>query len=728
MTSINKFIIKNLNMRLSLQKFIFLFALNVVLLSPANATTINAIDFISLPGSRVQIRLKMDKPLVEPKSFTIETPSRIVFDFLDTTSSLKRKVLPIGLGVAKSITTVQTKSRTRVVLNLSSLTTYKTNIDGNNFNIIVNAENTNLSEIKSVPSQSDEAVAIISGKNMSRFGEDDPNSEEVIQESFKGSRYLKNIDFRRGPNGEGRVILELSSANIPTNIKEENGSLVIDLLNTGLPARLKRRMDVLDFTTPIKSIDTEAKTKNVRITINTLHKDYEQLAYQTKNIFTIELKPLAKDKLEAKIKEKFGYTGEKLSLNFQDIEIRAVLQLLADFTNQNLVVSDTVTGKLTLRLKNVPWDHALDIILKTKALGMRKNGNVLLIAPTEEIAAREKLELEASLQVEELAPLKTRFIQVNYGKSSAMAQMINSDKGSILSARGSVTIDERTNTLIVRDTDEILTQIRTLVRKLDKPVRQVLIESRVVIAKESFGKDLGVRWGVNNSVGDTGIIAGNTTAGIDLATGAFKDTPTENRYAVNLPAANVSASRIALAVANLSKGTLLELELSALQEEGKGELVASPRIITSNQKEAIIENGIEIPYIVVSNGDATINYKKALLSLKVTPHITPDDRVILDIQVNKDAVGKYVTVGLSSVPTIQKREIKTQVLVNNGETIVLGGVYEESSLKNKKRTPFFSDLPLIGKLFESNQTSSEKNELLVFVTPKIVKDIASINY
>ncbi len=702
------------------------FLLTSSFIATAYAASINDVRFTNLPGNRIQIAIELDSKPTAPASFTIENPSRIAFDFLNTTSNLKRKVLLIGLGSAKSITTVSVKNRTRVVLNLTKLIPFTTNIKENTFFITLNTKSNNTDD-NDLPRFDNDTVDVVAGNDLSRFGENQQKNKEQLSESFKSNRFLQDIDFRRGENGEGRVILKLSSSNIPANVREKNGAILIELLDTGLPQRLKRRLDVLDFATPIKSIDTDSDGKNVQIIINTSSKNFEQLAYQSKNIFTIELKPLEKEELERKIKDRFGFTGEKLSLNFQDIEIRAVLQLLADFTEQNLVVSDTVSGKLTLRLKNVPWDHALDIILKSKALGMRKNGNVLLIAPTEEIAAREKLELEAQQQVEELAPLKTEFLQVNFGKALSMSEMLKSEGGSILSARGSVTLDERTNTLIVRDTEEILGQIRDLVKILDKPVRQVLIESRVVIASKTFGKDLGVRWGVNSGSDNSGIISGNSETVSDIATGSFGGTPSASRYAVNLGAAAATSS-IALAVANLGQGTLLELELSALQREGNGEVVASPRIITANQKEAVIENGIEIPYIVVSNGDATVNYKDALLSLRVTPQITPDDHIILDIQVNKDAVGQFITVGSSSIPSIEKREIKTQVLVNNGETIVLGGVYEESNIQSTSVTPFFSDLPLIGDLFKNNSTQQSKSELLVFVTPKIIKDLAGINY
>jgi type IV pilus assembly protein PilQ len=440
--------------------------------------------------------------------------------------------------------------------------------------------------------------------------------------------------------------------------------------------------------------------------------EYEYLAYQTDNQFTIEVRALTKEEAEAKKKDELGFSGERLSLNFQDIEVRSVLQLIADFTGINIVVSDTVGGSLTLRLKNVPWDQALDIILKTKGLGMRQTGNVMLIAPSEEIAAREKLELEAQKQIEELEPLYSEFVQVNYAKATDIAGLLKSADTTLLSDRGRVAIDERTNTLLVQDTANKLVEIRKLVAKLDIPVRQVLIESRVVIANNDFSRDLGVKFGFSkfteydddHFVGIGGTQLSNPTS---LDQGLIVDLPVIG-----------SSSTLALAVGKIGSH-LLQLELSAMESEGQGEVISSPRVLTSNQKAAFIESGVEIPYQqATSSGATSVSFKKAVLSLNVTPQITPDDRIIMDLVVNKDSVGDIFL----GVPSIDTNEVSTQVLVDNGETLVLGGIYEQTKAHEVDRTPFFGELPLVDWLFKTTIDVDEKSELLIFVTPKIVKE------
>ncbi|MDH3858520.1 MAG: type IV pilus secretin PilQ family protein, partial [Gammaproteobacteria bacterium] len=454
--------------------------------------------------------------------------------------------------------------------------------------------------------------------------------------------------------------------------------------------------------------------------------DFEHLAYQTDRVYTIEVAPISKEEEEKKKKEKFGFTGERLSLNFQDIEVRSVLQLLADFTGLNLVVSDSVEGNLTLRLKNVPWDQAMDIILKTKGLDQRKAGNVILIAPTDEIAAREKLELESRKQVEELERLRTEFIKVNYAKAADMADLLKLKDNAILSPRGSVSVDERTNTLLIKDTNSSLSNVRILLAELDIPVRQVLIESRVVIANDDFSKELGVRFGISNDSqgalqvpGETTVTAGNLTGITSLVNdNTFNALDGLN---VNLPVQNPAGS-FALALAKLPLGTLLELELSAAQIEGRGEVVSSPRVITADSHTARIEQGVEIPYLELDDGDATLKFRKAVLSLEVTPQITPDDRVIMDLDVHKDNVGETVAFGAGlSAPSIDTREVQSQLLVDNGQTVVLGGIYETEKTSQVTRVPFFSDLPFIGNLFKSTIEVDDRTELLIFVTPKILQ-------
>ncbi|HKK15550.1 MAG TPA: type IV pilus secretin PilQ family protein, partial [Gammaproteobacteria bacterium] len=542
---------------------------------------------------------------------------------------------------------------------------------------------------------------------------------------------IENIDFRRGSRGEGRIIVTLSDPSASVDLGKEGGNVVVDFPDSSLPEQLNRRLDVIDFATPVKEIDTSPAGKGARMVITTTSDEYDHLAYQADNQLTIEFKPLSKSEKEAMEKEKFGYTGERLSLNFQDIEVRAVLQLIADFTGLNMVASDSVGGSVTLRLKNVPWDQALDIILKSKGLGMRKDGNVIMVAPQAEIAAREKLELEASKQIEELAPLQTEFLQVNYAKASELAALIKAEANNLLSERGNVSIDERTNTLIIQDVAASLQSIREMVDKLDIPVRQVLIESRIVNADESFAKDLGVNFGFSKATREspaTNALGGEGEAGLFIGGGqqgttdfggttSFNDGTNENLM-VTLPAAGATGS-LSLAYGIIGS-YLLQLELSAALAEGRGEDIASPKVITANQREAVIESGVEIPYQEASSSGATsVSFKKAVLALRVTPQITPDDRVLLDLSVNQDTRGSPDVLG---VPPINTRAVSTQVLVDNGETVVLGGVYSQSNNYTNERIPFFGDLPYVGFLFKRTSEERNKSELLIFVTPKILKE------
>ncbi len=669
---------------------------------------LNSVSFTTLPGNRLQIALNMAAPPPQPQTFTIDNPARIAVDLPNTTNNLTSRVVPIGVGIARSISTAEAQGRTRVVLNLASLAPFQVNAEGNTLYLTLDAQSS------------------VSG-TLAKTTEDTILGADATQPD-SSARALVDVDFRRGENGEGRVIVTLSDPSIPMDINEEGGRVLVDFLDVETPDKLIRRLDVLDFATPVKHVDTIRNGRNARLIIAPVNFEFEQLAYQSDNVFTIEIKPISKEVQEEQIRERFGYTGERLSLNFQDIEVRSVLQLLADFTGINIVVSDTVTGRVTLRLKNVPWDQALDIILKTKALAMRKNGNIILVAPTEELAAREKLELEALQQVEELAPLRTEMIQVNYAKAAEIQDILSGSDASLLSERGTVTTDERTNTLLVQDTEEKLNDIRALVTRLDVPVRQVLIESRIVIANDDFNKELGARFGVTGT-SDSGLRAadgngivssGNLNATTQFLNGDDIEAP--DRWNVNLPATNATGS-FALALARLPFGTLLELELSAMQAEGQGEVVSSPRVITANQREALIEQGVEIPYLEASSsGAATIAFRKAVLALKVTPQITPDERIIMDLVVNNDTVGERFGSGALDVPSIDTREVSTQVLVNNGETVVLGGVYQQVTRNEVNRVPFFSDLPLVGRLFTNTEVEDDKTELLVFITPKIIKE------
>ena len=671
---------------------ICLVCISLFMQGQSSAATLDDISYSSLPGERVQLELKLSDPVTtKPLNFTIDNPARIVLDFPDTSLNLKEKNKTIGIGAVHSVSTVEAAGRTRVVLNLVKLVSYDMDVQGNTVKL-------------TMASATDATVA--SGAGMPAV------SGGAVGTSGSTTSKIENIDFRRGEGGEGRVIVTLSDPSIGVNLGQEGEKIVVDFLNTTLPEALNRRLDVVDFATPVKEIDTSPSGKGARMIISTTTPNYDHLAYQSDNLLTIELKPLSKQEQAAAQKAKFGYTGERLSLNFQNIEVRAVLQLIADFTGLNMVASDTVTGKVTLRLKNVPWDQALDIILKSKGLGMRKDGNVILVAPQQEIAAREKLELEANKQVEELAPLQTEFLQVNYAKASDLATLIKADKNNLLSSRGNVSIDERTNTLIIQDVTSSLESIRQMVAKLDIPVRQVLIESRIVNVDETFSKDLGVSF------------AGTK----DKSTFPFPDNGTSTTpslssdFIVGLPVAATSSLSLAYGIVG---SYLLNLELTAALAEGRGEDVANPKVITANQKEATIESGVEIPYLKqTSSGATSVEFKKAVLSLKVTPQITPDQRVLLDLAVNQDSQGVDVPsgIGAGTIPTINTKNVTTQVLVDNGETVVLGGVYTQTKNNAVNRIPFFSDIPYVGFLFKSTSASTVKRELLIFVTPKILKE------
>ena len=672
----------------------------------ASARALVGLDYSVMTGNTVQVVFTFDETAVEPRTFTIDEPARIALDFGETENKLEQRSMQVGIGSMQSIISAASKGRTRVVLNLSQKANYTTSVSGNQVTLTL--------------AGGSETVLPAAATTQAESGTTSSTAAQVSAVA-KG---VTNVDFKRGPNGEGRVIIDLTTTSISTDVWRENNVVHIEMIGSQLPKDLQRRMDVSDFATPISYVDSIQEGANIRMTIVS-NGDFEHLAYQTDRIYTIEVAPISKEEEEKKKKEKFGFTGERLSLNFQDIEVRSVLQLLADFTGLNLVVSDSVEGNLTLRLKNVPWDQAMDIILKTKGLDQRKAGNVILIAPTDEIAAREKLELEARQQVEELERLRTEFIKVNYAKAASMADLLKLADNAILSPRGSVSVDERTNTLLVKDTNSSLLNVRNLLAELDIPVRQVLIESRVVIANDDFSKELGVRFGIaNDSQGAKEDGQGAFTSGDLGGVNALVNDSTFNTFDhlnVNLPVQNPAGS-FALALAKLPLGTLLEMELSAAQIEGRGEVVSSPRVITADSHTARIEQGVEIPYLELDDGEATLKFRKAVLSLEVTPQITPDDRVIMDLDVHKDNVGELVSFGAGlSAPSIDTREVQSQLLVDNGQTVVLGGIYETTQSTQVTRVPFFSDLPIVGNLFKSTVEIDDRTELLIFVTPKILQ-------
>ena len=745
----------------------------------AAENTLTDISHITLPGNKQQLAFTLAKPVTAPKSFTIDNPARIALDFFDTKNALKERMMNVNVGLLRSVTAIEAGGRTRVVINLAALQPYTTKADNNILYLtlddvhsapvvqlaqadtpvitpaatapaapvvvdpVATAEptvtgTTETYETATVLAQTTQPLPAATAFQVAQQSEDGANkylaesnnTSLVTADQVSSNRQsIRNIDFRRGPLGEGRVIFELSGTGIPADMREEGERIVIEFPDTDLPRNLQRRLDVMDFGTPIQFVDAVGSDQGTRVIVTPTSQGFEQLAYQSDNMFTVELKPVTAEDAEAARKKRFGYTGEKLSLNFQDIELRSVLQLLADFTDLNVVVSDTVEGKLTLRLKNVPWDQALDIILQTKALDKRQSGNVIMVAPADEIAQREQAELESMKQKTELAPLRTEFFQANYAKASELAELMNSGTGSILSDRGSVTVDDRTNTLLINDTAEQLAEIRALVHRLDVPIRQVLIESRIVIASDDFNKDLGVRWGINRNTtlndGEGSIVSGNNTGVTNLLNG---ESPGAGRFNVNLPASNAAGS-LGLALAKLPFGTLLELELSAMQAEGTGEVISSPRVITANQHEAYIEQGVEIPYLeAASSGATSVSFRKAVLGLTVTPQITPDDRIVMDLKVNKDTVGEIFGAGDLQVPSIDTREVSTQVLVDNGETVVLGGVYEQTVIDKTDMVPFFGNLPIIGRMFQHTISQDDKSELLVFVTPRIIRENTSLGY
>lgn len=660
------------------------------------AVTLDEISYSSMPGDRVQIDLKFSEPLTdEPVNFTIDNPARIAVDLPGVSLNLAERNQSIGIGMAHSLAAVEAGGRTRVVVNLVRPVSYEMTSQGNTVSVTLGS-----------------GVSAASGAAVAAAAQAGPRT------SSSASSKIDKIDFQRGDGGEGRIIVTLSDPSVGVNMGQESGQIVVDFLSTNLPTELDRRLDVVDFATPVKEIDTSTYAGGSRMLISTVTDQFDHMAYQSGNVFTIEVRPLTAEEKQAQAKEKFGFTGERLSLNFQNIEVRAVLQLIADFTGFNLVATDTVTGSVTLRLRNVPWDQVLDIILKAKGLAIRKDGNVMLVAPTEEIAAREKLELESQQQVTELSPLRTEFIQINYAKAGDLSALIQGSENNLLSGRGNVSIDDRTNTLIVQDVATSLEAIRNMIAKLDIPIRQVMIESRIVNADETFSKDLGVQFGYSKRSRDAMTNEGIATMG---SAAEFDLEPTADNFLVNLPVAGTSG--IGFAVGKIGS-YLLQLELSALLAEGRGEDIANPKIITANQTEAVIESGVEIPYQEASSSGATsTSFKKAVLSLKVTPQITPDDRIILDLAVNQDSQGATTSEG---IPVINTKNVTTQVLVNDGETVVLGGVYTQTDRHDSDRVPFFGDLPYIGFLFKNNRIRNTRNELLIFVTPRILSDDLNI--
>jgi len=682
----------------------------------ADQPALQAIDVQPLPGQQLQITLRLSGPAPQPLSFTIDNPARISFDLPNTTLALASRRIDVHASGLDTILAAETKGRTRLVLNLDKLVPYDTRVEGN-------------------------SIIVMLGGSAARASAGAAPSGAVAAGGGGGVRELRAIDFRRSTDGAGRVIVRLSDPHMHVNLHQIGDQVVVDFSDASVPANLMRRYDASDFGTPIRGFDVTRVGNGSRISI-TASGDYEQLAYQSDDQYVVEIAP--RRKAANAQEERPVYTGERLTLNFQDIETRAVLQLLADASGQNIVVSDSVSGNVTLRLQNVPWDQALDIVLRTKGLDKRRQDNVIIVAPQAELASREKAELAARKDVQELAPLRSEYLQVNYAKAQDMAALIKTQTNSLLSTRGSVAVDDRTNTLLLQDTADRLADVRRLVATLDIPVRQVLIEARIVIVNNDFERSLGARFGLSNyqKYGSTGLVTtSGTAAGTDQALGSALtnlagsppgnptiypiSVPTgsaaSNRYNVNLPVTS-AAGTIALGI--LGNNFIVDLELSAAQAETQANIISSPRVITANQKEAIIEQGVEIPYQQsASSGATTIQFKKAVLSLKVKPQITPDNRIILDLDVKDDAVGTVVvTSGGVNVPSIDTREITTQVLVNDGQTVVLGGILSTTQREDDTKVPYLGDIPVLGHLFKNTIHKDDKDELMIFITPKIVRE------
>ncbi len=705
------------------------------------ANSIEQVTVAKAASGKTVVRFQLKAPPANPPaSFAILSPPRIALDFVDTANGIGTNQRAIDEAALRSLNLIQSGNRTRVVFNLNKPQTFETVVEGNTVVVTLN-----------------DAETVKPGADrVERFAEAKAGS---------GQSALRDVDFRRGRNGEGRIVVDLSDSTAGIDIRQQGKTLIVDFVKTSLPRNLERRMDVADFGTPVMTVDTFPQGSNSRMVVEPKGL-WEYSAYQTDNRFILEVKPIQEDPNKLTQGTRGGYKGEKLSLNFQNVEVRAVLQVIADFTGLNIITSDTVQGSLTLRLKDIPWDQALDIILQTKGLDMRKNGNVVLIAPREELALREKQQLENALQIGELEPLISESFQLNYIKAADLERLISTNQqqrfgagagqtattggqGSFISKRGVAMVDPRSNILFVQDTAAKLEEIRKIIRQVDTPIRQVLIEARIVIAGDKFSQQLGVRFGqqtgftlvngkyaagssgslsttpVVKTEGDRLVRETRTQTPFELASGlasaGYSDSPQLN---VNLPVPN-AAGQLALTLINLGSGNLINLELTALEADARGKVVSSPRVVTGDNQKAAIEQGTEIPYVTPgsANSPATVAFKKAVLKLDVTPQITADGRINMVVEVRKDSVGQYVQLGGGfSVPSIDTKNVATQIFVNNGDTAVIGGIYEETIRNDVTQVPWLGNLPILGYLFKQTGKSSEKAELLIFLTPRIVKE------
>ena len=703
----------------------------------------NSLDQVTVSrasSGRTVVRFQLKNPPTNPPAtFSIQSPPRIALDFLDTTNGLGTTQRMVDEAALRSLNLITAGNRTRVVFNLNKPQSFETVVEGNAVIVTMN----------------DQETVKAGTETVQRFAE---------AKASETQHALRDVEFRRGRNGEGRIVVDLSDSSAGIDIRQQGRTLVVDFLKTNVPRNLERRIDVADFGTPVMTVETFPQGSNARMVIEPRGL-WEHSAYQTDNRFILEIKPIQEDPNKLIQGGRGGYKGEKLSLNFQNVEVRAVLQVIADFTGLNIITSDTVQGSLTLRLKDIPWDQALEIILQTKGLDMRKNGNVVLIAPREELALKEKQQLENALQIGELEPLVSESFQLNYIKAQDLLNLISTNRqqavgagagqtpttggqGSIISRRGVAVVDPRSNILFIQDTAARLEDIRRMIRQIDTPIRQVLIEARIVIASDKFSQQLGIRFGQQTgftlgnkyAAGSSGSLSTTPVVRLDgdkliretrtqtpfelasgLASAGYSDSPQLN---VNLPVAN-AAGQLALTLINLGSGNLINLELSALEADARGKVVSSPRVVTGDNQKAAIEQGTEIPYVTpgTANAPATVSFKKAVLRLDVTPQITADGRIIMVVEVRKDSVGQFVQLGGGfQVPSIDTKNVVTQISVNNGDTAVIGGIYEETIRNDVTQVPWLGNLPILGYLFKQTGQTSDKVELLIFLTPRIVRD------
>ncbi|GAB3368695.1 type IV pilus secretin PilQ [Azotobacter armeniacus] len=686
------------------------------LLSPELlAADLKALDVAALPGDRVELKLSFDEPVPAPRGYTIEQPARIALDLPGVANKLGTRYRELGVGNARSVTLVEANGRTRMIVNLAALLPYTTRAEGNNLYVVVGEAAAASQRARTASPPAAAAAPALQVKSYAPAG-----------------KAIQGIDFQRGVQGEGNVVIDLSSPGMNPDIQEQGGKIRLDFPGTQLPESLRARLDVKDFATPVQFVSASSQGGRASILIEPFGM-YDYLVYQADNRLTVSVRPLTQENVAKRNADRFAYSGEKLSLNFQDIDVRSVLQLIADFTNLNLVASDTVQGNITLRLQNVPWDQALDLVLKTKGLDKRKVGNVLLVAPADEIAARERQELEAQQQLAELAPLRRELVQVNYAKAADIAKLFQSVTSAeeIGDQRGSITVDERTNNIIAYQTQERLDELRRIVAQLDIPVRQVMIEARIVEARVDYDKSLGVRWG-GSFVNDQWSLYGKDGArsfdddgflhlpGTDQV-GNFK---LEDGVApVPFVDMGVANSTSGIGIGFISDHMILDLQLSAMEKTGNGEVISQPKVLTSDKETAKILTGEEIPYQEASSSGATsTSFKEAALSLEVTPQITPDNRIIMEVKVTKDQADFSKAIG--GVPPINKNEVNAKVLIGDGETIVIGGVFSNVQAKSVDKVPFLGDLPFIGRLFRRDVVADSKSELLVFLTPRILNNQA----